>query len=80
MRPLRRFWKMAKMAVAKKDQERITYAWLYGSQARKDGKAREVPPYWQEYAEAWLQGFDGAALASISPAPGPAPAPDTSNV
>lgn len=54
------------MAVAKKDQERITYAWLYGSQARKDGKAREVPPYWQEYAEAWLQGFDGAPLAGPS--------------
>lgn len=51
------------MAVAKKDQERATYAWLYGSQARKDGKVREVPPYWQEHAEAWLQGFDGAALA-----------------
>jgi hypothetical protein len=50
------------MAVAKKDQERITYAWMYGSQARKDGKERAVPEYWQEFADAWLQGFDGAPL------------------
>jgi hypothetical protein len=54
---------MAKMAVARKDQERQTYAWLYGAQARKDGKAREVPGYWQEHAEAWLQGFDGMPIA-----------------
>ena len=46
------------MAVAKKDQERVTYAWMYGAQARKDGKERQVPAYWQEFAEAWLQGFD----------------------
>ena len=50
------------MAVAKKDQERITYAWMYGAQARKDGKERAVPAYWQELADAWLQGFDGAPL------------------
>jgi hypothetical protein len=31
------------MAVTKKDQERATYAWMYGSQARKDGKERAVP-------------------------------------
>lgn len=48
------------MAVAKKDQERANYAWMYGAQARKDGKERVVPEYWQEHADAWLQGFDGA--------------------
>ncbi|RWB87438.1 hypothetical protein [Mesorhizobium sp.] len=52
------------MAVAKKDQERIGYAWMYGQQARKDGKERSVPDYWNEYAEAWLQGFDGVPLGS----------------
>jgi hypothetical protein len=31
------------MAVAKKDQERVTYAWMYGAQARKDGKEPDVP-------------------------------------
>jgi len=51
------------MAVAKKDQERVTYAWMYGAQARKDGRAREVPAFWQDYAEAWLQGFDRDPLA-----------------
>lgn len=54
------------MAVAKKDQERASYAWLYGAQARKDGKERVVPQYWQEWAEAWLQGFDGPPLAGAS--------------
>ncbi|WP_288142476.1 hypothetical protein [Mesorhizobium sp.] len=44
---------------AKKDQERINFAWQYGVQARKDGKERQVPEFWQEYAEAWLQGYDG---------------------
>ncbi|BCM19280.1 hypothetical protein [Mesorhizobium sp. J8] len=52
------------MAVAKKDQERIGYAWMYGQQARKDGKERAVPDYWTEHAEAWLQGFDGVPLGS----------------
>ena len=51
------------MAVAKKDQERATYAWMYGAQALKDGKERAVPPYWEEHADAWLQGFDGVPLA-----------------
>ena len=51
------------MAVAKKDQERLTYAWMYGVQARKDGKERVVPPFWAEFAEAWLQGFDGGDAA-----------------
>ncbi|TJV19713.1 hypothetical protein [Mesorhizobium sp.] len=51
------------MAVAKKDQERVTYAWMYGAQARKDGKERAVPEFWQEYAEAWLLGFDGEPIA-----------------
>ena len=37
------------MAVARKDQERDTYAWMYGAQARKDGKERVVPEFWQEY-------------------------------
>jgi hypothetical protein len=42
------------MAVAKKDQERAGYAWMYGAQARKDSKERVVPPFWEEWAEAWL--------------------------
>lgn len=50
------------MAVAKKDQERIAYAWMYGGQARKDGKARDVPAYWEEWRDPWLQGFDGVPL------------------
>jgi hypothetical protein len=56
------------MAVAKKDQERITYAWMYGAQARKDGKERIVPQFWDEYADAWLQGFDGEPNASAGKA------------
>jgi hypothetical protein len=52
------------MAVVKKDQERVTYAWMYGAQARKDGKERAVPPFWEEFAEAWLQGFDGDGAAA----------------
>jgi hypothetical protein len=52
------------MAVAKKDQERITYAWMYGQQARKDGKARAVPDHWVEHADAWLHGFDGVPFGS----------------
>ncbi|TGS61078.1 hypothetical protein EN844_30005 [Mesorhizobium sp. M3A.F.Ca.ET.201.01.1.1] len=52
------------MAVAKKDQERVTYAWMYGQQARKDGKERDVPDYRAEHAEAWLEGFDGVLLGS----------------
>lgn len=54
------------MAVAKKDQERAGYAWLYGAQARKDGKERVVPDYWHEWADAWLQGFDGPPLTGAS--------------
>ncbi|ESX93661.1 hypothetical protein NKH85_24690 [Mesorhizobium sp. M0924] len=50
------------MAMPKKDQERATYAWMYGAQARKDGKEREVPAYWQEHADAWQRGFDGVAM------------------
>ncbi|RWB05454.1 MAG: hypothetical protein EOQ39_22490 [Mesorhizobium sp.] len=53
------------MAVPKKDQERVGYAWMYGAQALKDGKERMVPPYWEEHAEAWLQGYDGVPLAGI---------------
>ncbi|MES0091323.1 hypothetical protein [Mesorhizobium sp. M0030] len=53
------------MAMPKKDQERATYAWMYGAQARKDGKEREAPAYWQEHADAWLQGFDGVAMAGF---------------
>jgi len=51
------------VAVAKKDQERMTYAWMYGAQASKDGKERVVPEYWQDDADAWLLGFDGVPLA-----------------
>ncbi|WP_322414078.1 hypothetical protein [Mesorhizobium huakuii] len=50
------------MAVAKKDQERANYAWMYGAQARKDGKERAVPEYWDEWRDDWLQGFDGVPL------------------
>ena len=50
------------MAMAKKDQERAGYAWMYGAQARKDGKERAVPQYWEEWGDAWLQGFDGVPL------------------
>lgn len=53
------------MAIAKKDQERIPYAWMYGAQARKDGKERLVPEYWQEYAGPWQQGFDGEPLTEV---------------
>ncbi|RWL84117.1 MAG: hypothetical protein EOR68_10430 [Mesorhizobium sp.] len=52
------------MAVSKKDQERVTYAWMYGQQAHKDSRERIVPDYWAEHAEAWLQGFDGVPLGS----------------
>ncbi|MGX8012842.1 hypothetical protein ACVDG8_029695 [Mesorhizobium sp. ORM8.1] len=48
--------------VAKKDQERVTYAWMYGQHARKDGKERSVPDYWAKHADACLQGFDGLPL------------------
>jgi hypothetical protein len=60
---------MMQMAVAKKDQERANYAWMYGAQARKDGKDRAVPPYWEEYAEAWLHGFDGVSSGGAKPKP-----------
>ncbi|MBZ9884812.1 hypothetical protein LB535_20910 [Mesorhizobium sp. CA10] len=43
------------MAVAKKDQERVGYAWMYGQQARKDGKERTVPDYWAEHADTACQ-------------------------
>ena len=56
------------MAVAKKDQERITYAWMYGAQARKDAKERAVPDYWNEFADAWLKGFDGDPIAGAAKA------------
>lgn len=56
------------MAVAKKDQERANYAWMYGAQANKDGKERIVPDFWQEFADAWLQGFDGLPLAGAGKA------------
>ncbi|MBZ9763980.1 hypothetical protein LB553_24295 [Mesorhizobium sp. CA8] len=52
------------MAVAKKGQERVTYGWMYGQQARKDGKERAVPDYWAEHADAWLQGFDGVPIGT----------------
>ena len=42
-------------------QERVTYAWIYGVQARKDAKERAVPDNWAGHADAWLQGFDGAS-------------------
>ena len=56
------------MALAKKDQERITYAWMYGLQARKDGKERVVPEVWYESADGWLQGFDGEPIISADKA------------
>jgi len=51
-----------------KDHVRFAYAWMYGVQARKDGKARDVPQYWDEYADAWLKGFDGEPIAGRIPA------------
>ncbi|MGX5830615.1 hypothetical protein [Mesorhizobium sp. 43Arga] len=36
---------------------------MYGVQARKDGKGRAVPDFWQEHADAWLHGYDGEATA-----------------
>lgn len=35
------------MSVAKKDQERQTYAWMYGAQARREDKERVVPQVWE---------------------------------
>ncbi|AZO14720.1 hypothetical protein EJ069_08235 [Mesorhizobium sp. M2A.F.Ca.ET.043.05.1.1] len=49
------------MPVTKKDQERIAHAWMYGQQARKDGKERAVPECW---AIMQLQGFGGVSLGS----------------
>lgn len=37
-------------------------------QARKDGKERVVPDSWREYAESWLQGFDGDPLVGAGKA------------
>lgn len=62
MLPCKTSERMTQMAVAKKDQERANYAWMYGVQALKDGKERVVPAYWEEHAEAWLQGYDGVPL------------------
>lgn len=53
------------MAVAKKDQERITYAGMYGAQARKDGKARTVPQVWDESP------MHGCWGLTVSPSPAP---------
>jgi hypothetical protein len=47
------------MTVAKKDQDRVGYAWMYGAQGPQGWKRAIGAPYWEEYAEAWLQGFDG---------------------
>ncbi|BCG73870.1 hypothetical protein MesoLj113a_50280 [Mesorhizobium sp. 113-1-2] len=66
------------MAVAKKDQERANYAWMYGAQARKDGKERAVPPFWQENADVWLhrsgsapqEHREAAHIATLRPLPG----------
>ena len=41
---------------------------MYGAQARKDGKERDVPAVWEEFAEAWLQGFDGEQMAGAAKA------------
>ncbi|MER9702176.1 hypothetical protein [Mesorhizobium sp. M0146] len=35
---------------------------MYGIQARKDGKERAAPAYWQEHADTWLQGFGGEPM------------------
>lgn len=57
------------MAGGKKDQWRIIYAYasMHGSQARKDGKKRAVPPYWEAWRDAWLH-FDGAQLDDVAKA------------
>lgn len=40
------------------------FAWLYGQQARKDGKPREVPEAWRDHAADWLKGYDGEPMRS----------------
>jgi len=50
------------VAAAKKDQERANYAWMYGARARKDDKERVVRDFWQEHADAWLEGFDDVSV------------------
>lgn len=57
------------MGVAKKDQERQTYASMYGAQARKDGKGRVVPKFWDEFADA------GWAASTVIPPPPEIPSP-----
>ena len=42
-----------------KKDSREYFAWLYGQQARKEGKPREVPDAWSDYASEWLKGYDG---------------------
>ena len=39
-----------------------------GAQARKDAKERAVPDYWNEFADAWLKGFDGDPIAGAAKA------------
>ena len=34
----------------------------------KDGKERDVPAVWEEFADAWLQGFDGEQMAGAGKA------------
>ena len=45
------------MAAAKKDQERANYAWMYGAQARKDGKERAVPDFLARVHRGLVAGF-----------------------
>ncbi|ESZ58825.1 hypothetical protein [Mesorhizobium sp. L103C131B0] len=52
------------MAVARKDQERATYAWMY-AQASKDGKETCGASLLGEHTDAWLQGFDGEPVAAF---------------
>ncbi|MER9456616.1 hypothetical protein [Mesorhizobium sp. M0478] len=40
---------------------------MYGAQASKDGKEHAAPAYWQEHADAWLQGFDGVRVGEPLP-------------
>ncbi|WP_258591352.1 hypothetical protein [Mesorhizobium sp. AR07] len=47
-------------------EENLRHASLQDFREEDDnghGKGRVVPEYWQEYADAWVQGFDGVPLA-----------------
>ncbi|TGQ72880.1 MAG: hypothetical protein E5V49_02290 [Mesorhizobium sp.] len=52
--------------VVKKDQERITYAWMCGVHARKDGRERAVPPFWRGLAAGLRRRSNRRALKPLA--------------